>query len=68
MKRKFTLSQANKQIANKLLESMYLLEIFEELIEGDGKLDTLLSAIKQNIKFSFDYIHKCRKIISSIQN
>ena len=64
MKKYNNLSQRSQQISAKLLKSLYLLGIFEDIIEGEGKLETLLKIIRKNIKFSFNEIENCRKIIS----
>ena len=66
MKKQKTLFQMNRQISEKLLEAIYLLDILRDIAEGEAKQDTLILKIKQNIKSSFDQILLCRKILSNI--
>ena len=66
MKKQKTLFQINRQISEKLLEAIYLLDILRDITEGEAKQDTLILKIKQNIKSSFDQILPSRKILSNI--
>ena len=58
--------QLNKDISSKLLDSIYLLEILDDLVDGEPKEGTILSMLKQNITSSFQEISDMRKLISDI--
>lgn len=58
--------QLNKDISSKLLDSIYLLEILDDLIDGEPKEGTILSVLKQNIISSFQEISDMRRLISDI--
>ncbi len=64
MENEKSLATMNQQVSAKLLESMYLLDILEDLLEGNAKESIILSLVIKNIEFSFDEISECRKIIS----
>ena len=56
MENEKSLATMNQQVSAKLLESMYLLDILEDLLEGNAKESIILSLVIKNIKFSFDEI------------
>lgn len=61
---KYTKISKHQQIAaEKLLDSMYLLQILYEILESEGKFSTLLNVIRKNVKFAFHEIEKCRKLL-----
>lgn len=64
MKKYKNLEERSKIISEKLLETIYLLEILEDFCESDAKAGTLVSMANKNINISFHEIEKCRKLIS----
>lgn len=62
-KKELNLAQLTQDISQKLIDTIYLLEITNEIIEGDGKLGILIKTIKRNIKNSFYEVEKCRQKI-----
>jgi len=57
------LVELERDISVKLLETISLLEIFEEIIDGENKAGTLLSIIKKNVTNAFKENEECRKKI-----
>ena len=53
----------SRNIAGRLLEALYILDIMEALIEGDGKSEILIKMLRHNIKPAFDEIEECRRRI-----
>jgi|GEM_PF-4225467 len=51
----------SRNIAGRLLEALYILDIMETLAEGDGKSEILIKMLKHNIKPAFDEIEECRR-------
>ena len=58
------LEELTKNISDKLLDSISMLEILRDIIEGELKEDFLISSTHKNIKQSFNDTEKCRKLIS----
>ena len=63
MERELTLAELTKDISGNLADSINLLNILEELADGEAKSDTLISIIKKNITSSFRNIETCRQKI-----
>ena len=63
MENQLTLAEHGKNISGKLLESIYLLEILDEIIDGEAKSGTVLSIIKKNINSTFTEIEDFRRMI-----
>ena len=63
MENQLTLAEHGKNISGKLLESIYLLEILDEIIDGEAKSGTVLSIIKKNICSAFTEIEDIRRMI-----
>ncbi len=63
MKQEFNLKDSTKQISAQLLDAMYLLDVLSELSDGEGKIDTIIKIIHQNIKGAFKQNEKFRRII-----
>lgn len=59
----FNLIELTTKISRELLDSIYIIDIIYEISDGDGKIGTLLSILKNNITSAFDETEKCRKII-----
>ena len=57
------ISVLSTDIAQKLLNSIYLLDILYDIIDGDAKECTLINEIRRCVKISFDEINECRKVI-----
>lgn len=64
MNNKQSLSKLSRNISRKLLDSIYLLEIMEELTDGKAKEGTLLDIVQNKIHTAFNDIEQCRKILS----
>lgn len=58
------LAEISRNISGKLLDSVNLLGILEDLLDGEPKESTLIYTIKGYVKESFEDIEKCRRIIS----
>ena len=58
------LEELTKNISNKLLDSISMLEILLDIIDGEQKEDFLVSSTLKNIKQSFNDIEKCRQLVS----
>lgn len=63
METEITLTELTKNISRKLLDSKYLLEILQEIIDGESHLATLVSIIENNVNTAFNDISVCRKNI-----
>ena len=57
------LTEYQKNIAKELIDMLYLLQILEDILDGEGKASTLVSIIRKKTKFAFDKIEKCRNIL-----
>ena len=64
MKKYKNLEDRNRIISEKLLESIYLLEILEETYESQAKEGTLINLAIKNINIAFKETEKSRKMIS----
>ena len=58
------LEELTRNISDKLLDSMSMLEILRDIIDGKQKEDFLVSSTLKNIEQSFNDIEKCRNLIS----
>lgn len=63
MKKQRSISELNKEISGYLLDSINLLEILENITDGEAREDVLIGLIKRKIKSAFFDIEKCRKIV-----
>ncbi len=54
------------KISRELLNSKYILEILQEIIDGDGKIGTLTVILRKNLLSCFDNIEKCREFIRNL--
>ena len=63
MEESSNLAQICAEISKNLLDSKNLLEILNDLADGDSKIDTIADYLQQNITSAFINIEKCRKII-----
>lgn len=53
----------HQQIASeKLVDSIYLLQILYDISDEEGKISTLLNVIRKKVKYAFLEIEKCRKM------
>lgn len=59
------LKELTAKVYNDILNTLYLLEILEEIVDGDRKEDFLVLTAKNNIHNTFDNIEHCRKLIST---
>lgn len=64
MEEKKNLETLSENVSDKILESIYLIEILDELYDGCGKEGILLTSLKRNMKSAFEAIEDCRKMIS----
>lgn len=58
------LEQLAKEISDKLLDSINLLDILEDVVDGERKEYFLVSTIQNNINQAFNDIETCRQMIS----
>ena len=63
-KNKRNLEYYTKNISGKILDTIYLAEILEDLVDGEKKSYILIKSIEQNLKTTFNQIEKCRRVIS----
>ncbi|MBQ3311434.1 hypothetical protein IJG72_05085 [bacterium] len=63
MENKLNLAELTKDISNRLLETKYLLDIMEDIIDGESKLETLHKQVMKNIISAFHEIEECRQKI-----
>jgi len=62
MKQK-SIKYLHKNISSKLLESMYLVDVLEDLADGEGKTGTVLGIIKRDLKSAFYKVESCREVL-----
>lgn len=58
------LEELTTEISNQFLDSVYILDILEEIAECDTKECFLISLLKNNVHKSFKTMEACRKLIS----
>ena len=58
------LAEQTEEISNLLLDSLTLLELLEDVVDGEQKEYFLVSAIQKNIDKAFCNIEDCRRLIS----
>lgn len=58
------LEQLTAEVSNLLLDSKNLLEILEDIVEGERKEYFLVASLQKNISKAFDDIEICRELIS----
>ena len=61
------LANLNINIGEKLVETINILEVLDEIIDGDAKIMALLKIVKNNIISSFNDIELCRKMICDFE-
>jgi len=52
-----------ENISSKLLESIYLVDVLEDLADGEGKTGTVLGIIKRDLKSAFYKVESCREVL-----
>ena len=60
------LAYKSQNISDKLLKSIYLLEVLEDLSEGEAKEGTLINILQEDIKSAFKEVENYRKIIETL--
>ena len=63
MESELNLAELGRNISDKLVDSKYLIDILEEIAEGEPKLQILINLLKQNIMSAFKEIEECRQKI-----
>ncbi len=63
MESELNLAELGRNISDKLVDSKYLIDIMEEIAEGEPKLQILINLLKQNIMSAFKEIEECRQKI-----
>lgn len=63
MENELNLAELGRNISDKLVDSKYLIDILEEIAEGEPKLQILINLLKQNIMSAFKEIEECRQKI-----
>ena len=58
------LENITKNISDKILDSVYSLEILQYIIDGECKEYFLLSIALKNLNEAFNDVESCRKLIS----
>ncbi len=66
MENRTELAYKSQNISGKLLKSIYLLEVLEDLSEGEAKEGTLINILQEDIKSAFKDVENCRKIIETL--
>ena len=61
------LANLSINIGEKLVETINILEVLDEIIDGDAKIMALLKIVKNNIISSFNDIELCRKMICDFE-
>ena len=64
MKKHKNLVTRNREISQCILESMYLLDILEKLIDGEARADVIIRTMRKHLKCGFREIETCRKIVA----
>ena len=59
------LKELTTKISNNLYNTINLLDILEEIVEGRRKEDFLISSMKKQVREAFDNIESCRQLISN---
>ncbi len=67
MKRDKNLKDLSTKIARELLEAISLIDILEDIIDGDRKSEALVSLIRKNIKTAFYDNEEKRHLISPVE-
>lgn len=67
MTKERNLARLTSEISHLLLESIYLIEILEDVLDGDGKTSTLLNEISKKTKKAFNNNEDCRQFISNFK-
>ena len=67
MKKRKNLSQLQQNISENLLESIRLVEILDELNDGEAKRDILINMLHKKICSAFNNTSKCRRMIAFIE-
>ena len=65
-KKRRSVEEINREISRKLLDSFHILEILEDITEGEAKEDLLIRAVKDNVWKSFKDVERCRTMISVV--
>lgn len=61
--RKRNIAQINRDISRNLLDSFRIIEILEDIADGEAKTSILLRIAKSNLEKAFKDIEHCRKLI-----
>ena len=59
-----SLEELTAEISKLLIDSLDLLEIFDDIAEGERKMDYIVSNLEKNIKSAFENVERCRIMIS----
>jgi len=59
------LKELTSKISNNLLETISILDILEEIIDGERKEGFLVSSMQMRIHNAFNDIEECRKLIAN---
>lgn len=59
------LKELTKRISNNLLETISVLDILEEIIDGKRQESFLVSSMQDRIYNAFNDIEECRKLIAN---
>lgn len=59
------LKNLTAKISNNLLETISVLDILEEIIDGERKESFLVSSMQERIHNAFSDIEECRKLIAN---
>lgn len=58
-----TLAELTQNISDKLLDSIYIVELLDEIIEPNAKIEILTKQLKEKIKDAFEKTEQCRQKI-----
>lgn len=65
MEKNKNLEELTKEVSHLLINCIYLLEIFEEISEGERKQHFLINSLQKDIRLAFDYLEQGRLLISN---
>ena len=64
MEERKNLEQLTTDISDVLYDSINLLDILDDVVDGERKAYFLVSTLQKNIKKAFDDVETCRQMIS----
>ena len=63
MKNNKSIRKLTQNASLKIVNSMYLIDVLDEILDGSGKETTVLCIVRKYLNCAFKDIEQCRKII-----